>query len=343
LNIDYQVREGINCLKNGGIVGFPTETVFGLGANADDVDAVAKVYSVKSRPRGHPLILHLAKLDEASAWVEEIPPAAYTLAKAFWPGPLTLVLKAKSKVANHFSGNFGTIAIRVPSHPIARALIIGLGRGIVAPSANRFGRLSPTSASDVFEELGGKVDLIIEAESCSIGIESTIVDLTEDMPVILRPGIIDQEKISMLLGKDVVERVSKTNKAPGSHPVHYAPNTPLTVVYRDQLEKFLHKDTNGLSVAVLGRSIRPQFSGAAVWQVAPTESLPYAKNLYSLLRRLDKSGCELIAVEEPPYSSEWMAVHDRLKKSCIPKMALVEFIRNVKEKKFKNIQHGKNK
>ena len=136
LNIDHQIREGIRCLKNGGIVGFPTETVFGLGAKADDVGAVAKVYSVKSRPQDHPLILHLSKMEEANTWVEEIPRAAHKLSKAFWPGPLTLIFKAKSGVANHFSGNLGTIAIRVPSHPIARALIIGLGTGIVAPSAN---------------------------------------------------------------------------------------------------------------------------------------------------------------------------------------------------------------
>ncbi len=338
--LEKQIQQAINCLKTGGIVGFPTETVFGLGADATSPSAVNRVYAAKGRPRNHPLILHLSGLDKADRWVANIPPVARVLGEKFWPGPLTLVFKSKGEVARHFCGEQDTIAIRVPSNPIARELINGLGGGIVGPSANRFGRLSPTSPQDVFQELGGKVDIIIKGETCPIGIESTIVDVSREVPVILRPGMIDQRQISLALGLDItLAEESERKKAPGSCPVHYAPVIPLTVIYRDRLEKFLHSQTSGIPVAVLGRSVRPPFSGAAVWQAAPHGPRQYAKNLYSLLRRLDNSGCSLIAVEEPPYKNEWLAIHDRLGKSSTPKIALREYIKNTKYKNLSGKLH----
>ncbi len=326
--LEEQISRGIQCLRRGGIIGFPTETVFGLGADAANANAIARIYEAKSRPREHPLILHLGELRDLERWVHEVPTSAESLANKFWPGPLTMILKAEPNQGREFRGDNNSVAVRVPAHPVAQALIRGLGNGIVAPSANRFGRLSPTTAQHVSDELGEKIDMVIEGPTCPIGIESTIVDLTEKVPVILRPGHIDEKQISQALGQEVLTVESKTNKAPGSYPVHYAPNTPLTVLYRDDMEKFLHNDANGISVAVLGRSKRPYFSSAAVWQVAPFSPAAYAQNLYGLLRRLDHSGCDLIAVEEPPHRMSWFAIHDRLKKSSIPKIALAEFIKS---------------
>ncbi len=332
-SLEDQIRVGIDCLKRGGVIGFPTETVFGLGGDATNPNAIARIYEVKSRPKEHPLILHLGGVRDLDKWVQKVPLSAEILASKFWPGPLTLILKAIPDMGVEFRGRNNTVAVRVPAHPVAQALILGLGKGVVAPSANRFGRLSPTSAQHVSEELGSKIDMVIDGATCSIGIESTIVDLTEKVPLILRPGHIDEKQISDTLGEEVLSLESRKNKAPGSHPVHYAPNTPLTVVYRDDMEKFLHKDSGNISVAVLGRSKRPFFSAAAVWQVAPSDPVNYARNLYALLRRLDHSGCDLIAVEEPPHKMNWFAIHDRLKKSSIPKMALPEFIKNQSRKK----------
>ena len=330
LSLEKQVDIAVGYLKEGGIIAFPTETVFGLGADATNSRAIDRIYQVKRRPRDHPLILHLPDLESANYWVKEIPKTAIMLAEAFWPGPLTIILKLADNLTTNFNGNQESVAIRVPSHPVAQSILKRMRRGIVAPSANIFGRLSPTAYEHVFEELGNNLDFVIKCEPSNIGIESTIVDLTQLDPVILRPGQIDQKSLSFVLGREVYLESKTDIRSPGSHPMHYSPATPLTIVYRDDLEKFLHRDACGISVAVLGRSNRPRFSGAAAWQVAPSTSSLYAQKLYSLLRRLDHSGCQLIAVEAPPYEASWVAVYDRLRKSSIPKMALEEYIRNHK-------------
>ena len=217
------IRDAAAILRRGGLVAFPTETVYGLGADASNPAAVARIYAVKGRPPNHPVIVHIGESGQWARWAREFPEHAAKLAARFWPGPLTLVLRRASGVGDYLTGGQETIGLRVPGHPIALELLREFRGGIAAPSANRFGRVSPTSAEHVRSDLGSDVDLILDGGACEIGIESTIVDVSRGRPVVLRPGRISEDDIASALGFPPARRDPGAPRAPGALPSHYAP------------------------------------------------------------------------------------------------------------------------
>lgn len=312
---ELQIEKAVHILRAGGLVAFPTETVYGLGADATSAAAVRKIFAAKGRPADHPVIVHLADMSGLKTWAAEVPRSAWLLAEAFWPGPLTIILKRAPQVTDVVTGGQDSVGLRVPSHTVARQLLHAFGGGIAAPSANRFGQLSPTTAEHVREALGDAVDLILDAGPCPVGIESTIVDLTSARPVILRPGKITALQIADALLTEVGTQTAQSPRAPGTLQSHYAPRTPLKLVHPDDVEVHVRKELPGVPVAVLARRSRPQNTRAALWQVAPDTHDEYAHHLYALLRRLDDTGCKVIIVESPPDLPEWFAVRDRLNRA----------------------------
>ena len=317
---EENIQQAARLLRQGALVAFPTETVYGLGADASNPAALRRIFDAKGRPADHPVIVHLADAAELKNWVAEVPRAAWLLAEKFWPGPLTMVLKKAARVSDLVTGGQDSIGVRVPSHPVAQQLLRTFGGGIAAPSANRFGKLSPTSAAHVMQEMGDRVDLVIDGGDCEVGIESTIVDLTRNPPAILRPGRIGAQQIGDALLAQLGTSGLDRPRVSGSLASHYAPRLPLRLVHPDQVEVFLRQHA-GTPAAVLARRGRPRDSRAALWQVAPQTPEEYAHMLYAVLRRLDESGCHLIVVEEPPLLPEWVAVRDRLQRAATPEPA----------------------
>ncbi|MGD2141490.1 MAG: L-threonylcarbamoyladenylate synthase [Burkholderiales bacterium] len=309
---EEQIERAAAVLRAGKLVAFPTETVYGLGADALNLSAVRSVFAAKQRPADHPLIVHLAEASDLKYWASVVPREAWLLAEAFWPGPLTMVLPRAAHVSSELTGGQSTVALRVPSHPVARRLLKAFGGAIVAPSANRFGHLSPTRAEDVREELGDAVDCILDGGECQVGIESTIVGFRTAQPIILRPGAVTAEQISATLNNEIVPPTASSPRVPGSLASHYAPRTPLKVVYPDDVEDVVRRELRKGPVAVLARRGRPSNTRAALWQVAPPDAAGYAHYLYSLLRRMDSAGCQLIVAEGVPDTPEWVAIRDRL-------------------------------
>jgi L-threonylcarbamoyladenylate synthase len=303
-----EVRRAAQILRAGGLIAFPTETVYGLGADAASEKAVARLYAVKGRPADHPVIIHFASPDQAFAWAREIPPAARALGQRFWPGPLTLILKRSALAKDFVTGGQDSVGLRVPSHPVAHQLLQEFGGGIAAPSANRFGRVSPTTAAHVREDLGKDVDLVLEGGPSEVGIESTIVDLSAGAAVLLRPGAISREQLEAIVS--LADRKSAVRHS-GALERHYAPRTPARMVPAHALDKEISK---GKSVAVLAFS-RPD-ERVDFWLRMPREPQAYAQRLYAALRELDSANCEQILVEAPPDTAGWAAVRDRLKRAC---------------------------
>jgi L-threonylcarbamoyladenylate synthase len=304
------IREAVAVLKRGGLVAFPTETVYGLGADASDPAAVARIYRIKGRPAGHPVIVHIGDVGQLERWARDIPEHASKLAARFWPGPLTLVLKRVFGIGDYLTGGEDTIGLRVPGHPVALELLRQFGGGIAAPSANKFGRISPTTAEHVRNDLGDEVDLILDGGPCEIGIESTIIDLSRDRAVLLRPGRVSTGDIAATLGASPEPRDRGAPRAPGSLESHYAPRKPLRLVAADQWDEGVRGAWQ--NCAVLCFRARPVGERYAMWIRTFTDPRRYARDLYSNLRALDASGCDEILVEEPPASAEWAAVRDRL-------------------------------
>jgi L-threonylcarbamoyladenylate synthase len=317
LATDQEIEKAVKILRKGGLVAFPTETVYGLGADASNPAAIRKIFAAKGRPADHPVIVHVAGISDLKHWVAEVPRSAWLLAEKFWPGPLTMVFKRADHVSDLITGGQDTVGLRVPSHPVARQLLKAFGGGIAAPSANRFGRLSPTTAQHVREELGDAVDLVLDGGACEVGIESTIVDLTRNMPAVLRPGRISAQQIADALLAQLGETAAGRPRVSGSLESHYAPGQPLKIVHPDQIEEYVRARA-GTPVAVLARRGRPHDSKAALWQVAADRPDDYARLLYGTLRRLDVSGCRLIVVEEVPELPEWAAIRDRLGRAATP-------------------------
>jgi L-threonylcarbamoyladenylate synthase len=309
---EEQIEQAVAVLRAGGLVAFPTETVYGLGADASNASAIRKVFAAKQRPADHPLIVHLAETAGIKNWASVVPREAWQLAEAHWPGPLTMVLPRASHVSDELTGGQSTIALRVPSHPVAHRLLLAFGGAIAAPSANRFGRLSPTSAAHVREELGDEVDYILDGGDCPVGIESTIVAFRNGRPVVLRPGKITADQIAETLQSEVAPPLASSPRVSGTLPSHYAPRTPLRVVEQEAFESKLRREAARGPVAVLARRGRPSNTRAALWQVAPEAPEAYARHLYGLLRRMDSAGCELIIAEAVPDLPEWTAIRDRL-------------------------------
>ncbi len=315
----------VELLKAGELVGIPTETVYGLGADAANPAAVAKIFAAKGRPADHPLIVHIPGASHLERWAVDIPDLAYELAEDFWPGPLTLILRRAPGVPDAVTGGQDTVGLRVPGHPVALDLLrafaaAGGSGGIAAPSANRFGRISPTTADHVREELGDAVALVLDGGACAVGIESTIIDLSSGKPMLLRPGHITPAAIEAVCGELPTAPGAAAPRASGTLEAHYAPLTPMRRVESERLAQFLNAlRHSGRRCGVLAHSQLPQaVSGpnpAHAWKMLPAEPVGYAHDLYAALRELDHAGVELIVVEAIPETPAWQAVADRLRRA----------------------------
>ena len=301
-----EVRRAAEILRAGGLVAFPTETVYGLGADASNAAAVARLYAAKGRPTDHPVIIHFSSAEKAFEWGREIPEAARRLAARFWPGPLTLIVKRSSRAKDFVTGGQDSVGLRVPSHPVAQELLREFGGGVAAPSANRFGNVSATTAAHVNEEL--KVELVLDGGPSEIGIESTIVDLSGEGIALLRPGRISKEELEKALNKKIQGRNPNSPRHSGGLERHYATSTPARLVPPHLLDAEIAK--HGVAVAVLSFS-RPD-ERVEYWIRMPKDPRDYARRLYGALRELDTAGCGTILVESPPETSEWDAIRDRL-------------------------------
>ena len=321
---DADYTRAVELLCAGELVGLPTETVYGLGADAGNPAAVAKIFAAKGRPADHPLIVHLAGHDAVEQWAEQVPAVAWELMETFWPGPLTLILKKQAWVPDAVTGGQDTVGLRVPGHPVALELLRRFARaktspaGIAAPSANRFGRISPTTAAHVAEELGASVPLILDGGPCKVGIESTIVDCSRGEPVVLRPGHIAPVHLEAVLGRcPVIETASGAPRVSGSLAAHYAPQTPMRLVASQRLLDFLNAQRHkGDRCGVIGHSQPPQAGMPHLWRMLPADPVGYAHDLYAALREMDQAGVSLIAVEALPEDPAWAAVADRLRRAA---------------------------
>jgi L-threonylcarbamoyladenylate synthase len=318
------IARAVDLLAAGELVAFPTETVYGLGADASSRDAVARIFAAKGRPADHPVIVHLAQPDDVVHWVRDVPAGTRSLADAFWPGPLTLILPRAAHVDDIVTGGQDTIGLRVPGHPVARELLAAFanagGRGLAAPSANRFGRISPTTASHVYDDLGDAIAMIIDGGACAVGIESTIVSLVGREPLLLRPGAIGPQALSQVLGRPIALRDVElaAPRVPGQLPSHYAPRTRTTVTAPGALHtEIAQRDQRDESVAVLARTVAPPAEFDGTWISAPKTADAYAHELYANLRALDRAGADEILVEAPPADDDaWLAVRDRLARAA---------------------------
>ncbi|HSU78060.1 MAG TPA: L-threonylcarbamoyladenylate synthase [Burkholderiales bacterium] len=307
-----EIRKAVELLQQARLVAFPTETVYGLGADASNAQAVARLYAVKRRPADHPVIVHFDGAERAFTWARDVPASARTLAKRFWPGPLTLILKRSALAKDFITGAQDNVGVRVPAHPVAHELLVAFGGGIAAPSANRFGLVSPTSAAHVRADLGVDVDLVLEGGPSEVGIESTIVDLSGARPAVLRPGRITAAEIAAALGQAVAETPRDAPRHSGGLERHYAPRTPARLVPAYQLDREIARLED--KVAVLAFS-RPD-ERVDYWLRMPRDPKAYAQKLYAALRELDGAQCEAILIEAPPPAPEWDAVLDRLRRAC---------------------------
>jgi len=309
------IARAIELLRAGDVVAFPTETVYGLGADAANAGAVAKIFALKGRPELHPVIVHLAAASTLEVWAREVPAGAHKLAQAFWPGPLTLVLKRASGVLDAVTGAQDTVGLRVPAHPAAQALLAALGNGIAAPSANKFGRVSPTTAQHVFADFGLELPLILDGGATSVGIESTIIDFSGERPRCLRPGGVSLGAIEEALGEAVAPPDATAPRAPGSHGVHYAPRATVKLVRRVQVLETMasHK---GRRIGVLALEVTVPRLAAPLQRVVPVVPMQYAHELYANLRALDAQNVDLILVEQPPTTPAWTAINDRLARAA---------------------------
>ncbi|MCF2536069.1 threonylcarbamoyl-AMP synthase [Streptomyces sp. FB2] len=315
------IEKAAGVLRAGGLVALPTETVYGLGANAEDPAAVSRIFQVKGRPPSHPLIVHIGGAEQLDDWVQEVPATARLLAEHFWPGPLTLVLRRGRRVPSEATGGLETVAVRVPDHPVALALLSAFGGGVTAPSANRFGSVSPTTADDVRAELGDGVDFVLDGGACEVGVESTIVDATGEIPTILRPGGVTREDLEAVLGCPLAVPASSHIRVPGQHPSHYAPRArvvlvePETVVAEAELAQELGHRVGVFLPAALGGS---EVKAHAVVQV-PGSMAAYARGLYGYLRELDQRGCDLIVASLPAEEGLGLAIANRLRRAAGPR------------------------
>lgn len=326
---EAEITEAVTALRAGQLVAFPTETVYGLGADASNADAIRRLFAAKGRPADHPVIVHLAGAAALDQWAAHVSPAARRLAQHFWPGPLTLILPRAAHVLDLVTGGQNSVGLRVPDHPVAQALLrafagsapAGAPSGLVAPSANRFGRISPTRAEHVRAELGAAVALVLDGGPAQVGIESTIVDLSSTQPTLLRPGQISSAAITEVLGAPLAQPGAaggtSTTRAPGTLASHYAPTTPLVLIEPEQLlAEVARLSQAGECIAVLARRAAPAELSGLSWHVAPEDASGYARMLYAALRELDALGATRIVVERVPDDPSWLAVRDRLRRAA---------------------------
>ena len=314
------IRAAARLLEAGQLVGMPTETVYGLAADASNPDAVAAIFAAKGRPSNHPVIVHVARDADLSRWAADVPVEAKKLIDAFWPGPLTLILKRASAVPLSVTGGQDSVGLRCPAHPVAQTLLKEFKQGqggLAAPSANRFGRVSPTTARHVLDEFGapgeGPVAAVLDGGQCDVGIESTIVDLSRldtTGPALLRPGRIGTEQIEKVLGVALALPDSAAPRVSGSLDAHYAPQTPVALIVSGELQQVIN------ALQAKGRKV------ASLRCVADAAS--YAHDLYARLRALDREGADLILVEQPPQDAEWQGVNDRLQRAAFDSAGVLD-------------------
>lgn len=301
-------------------MGLPTETVYGLGADAANEAAVRRIFAAKGRPADHPLIVHVAAADRIDAWAEGIPETARTLAAAFWPGPLTLVLRRRPAVLPAVTGGLPTVALRVPDHPIALRLLEAFGGGIAAPSANRFASVSPTSAADVVAELGDAVDFVLDGGPCRVGVESTIVDLSSGAPGLLRSGGVTREQLEAVLGAALPVRTNGSVRAPGQHPLHYAPEALVELVAAtDLIARSAAWRAAGRRVGILtlgGEA--PAIADAHLLALPPADH-GGAPALYAALRQADRLHLDVVLAVPPARVGLGLAIADRLERAAGPR------------------------
>ena len=310
------MQRAAEILRSGGLVVFPTETVYGLGADAENPAAVARIFAAKGRPADHPLIVHMARRDHLSQWSRDIPPAAFVLARRYWPGPLTLILHRACRVPDRVTGGQDTVGLRVPDHPLALMLLEAFSGGIAAPSANRFGQVSPTTVAHVREELGDAMDFILDGGPCRVGIESTILDLSGHQPRLLRPGAITLAEIEAVLEQPVIPQGNDALRAPGMLRSHYAPRTPLYLVPTGHLKaEICRRLRQGQRVGVLAMPAT-QLPESCLRHHMPPHPAGWARELYAQLRALDQQGLDGLVIEAPPSSADWQAVSDRLARAA---------------------------
>lgn len=311
------VLDAVAVLQRGGLVGFPTETVYGLGADAADAGAVARIFAVKGRPADHPLIVHVAGTEDLARFAETVPASALRLAEALWPGPLTLVVPRAEHVPSIVAGGGPTLALRSPAHPMAQALLEAFGGGIAAPSANRFGRVSPTTAADVRADLGDDVDLVLDGGPCQVGVESTIVDCTGTVVAVLRPGGVPAEVLEGVLGAPVARQAGPgAPPAPGTLPAHYAPRA--RVVMARSADEALDRATAGTVRAGVLLPRAAEVPSGITLLVAGEDPAAYAQVLYARLRQADKLGLDLLVAVAPAEDGLGVAVADRLRRASTP-------------------------
>lgn len=322
------VAEAAEALEAGRLVAFPTETVYGLGADAENPVAVAKIYAAKGRPQNHPVIVHVAPEADIRHWVSAVPSEAERLIAAFWPGPLTLILKRAAHIPDAVSGGQDTIGIRCPSHPVAQDLLRafkGGKGGVAAPSANKFGHVSPTMAEHVLEEFeqetrpGGLIAAVLDGGQSEVGIESTILDLsrlTTHGPVLLRPGHISATQIEAVLGVLPASPDAAAPRASGTLDAHYAPSTPVVQVSSEALDQVVIRlQQKGKKLALMSYQAHPAIHASA-WRHLPAEPAGYAHDLYAGLRELDHAHADVILVEALPQEKDWQGVNDRLRRAA---------------------------
>ncbi|KAE8761099.1 MULTISPECIES: L-threonylcarbamoyladenylate synthase [Paraburkholderia] len=318
-----QIEHAAALLDAGGLVAFPTETVYGLGGDAENPEAVARIYAAKGRPANHPVIVHLAPQGDPNYWVEHLPAEAQRLIDAFWPGPLTLILKRAERINAAVSGGQDSVGLRCPSHPVAQALLEAFSAlrgghgGVAAPSANRFGHVSPTTAQHVRDEFGSAIH-VLDGGASDVGIESTILDLSRGFPALLRPGRVTPQDIADVLGE--APRLpdgsdATAPRASGTLKAHYAPRTPLALLSFDALQILLATRQGDERVALVARASRARewaHAEGVHFIAAPEDPHVYARELYGLLRALDRANVSRILIEKLPDTIEWIAVNDRL-------------------------------
>jgi L-threonylcarbamoyladenylate synthase len=318
-----QIVAAAAIIRNGGVIALPTETVYGLAADASNQVAVNRIFEIKGRPADHPLIVHIADESQLTHWAREVPKSAKQLARQFWPGPLTLILPRSPQVSDSVTGGQDTVGLRVPDHPVALALLRALGPGgaLAAPSANRYGRISPTTAAHVRDELGDSVDIILDGGPCQVGLESTIVSCLGDSVTLLRPGGIPLPAIEAVLQRkvDVADSTSAKIRVSGSLLSHYAPLTPTELVSRERFwQRASELEAQGLRVATLEWSAPDEVHSehALIVRTAmPANPVAYGHLLYATLHQLDNAKFDRLLAEDPPHTADWAAVRDRLQRA----------------------------
>ena len=313
---DAAIDTAADQLAAGELVAFPTETVYGLGARADDDDAVARIFALKGRPAGHPLIVHVAEPADAASFADAMSPLAGRLIDAFWPGPLTVIVRRKADAAVAAAAQQPTIALRCPAHAVAHALLVAARArgvpGVAAPSANRFGRVSPTTAAHVVEEFGTELT-VLDGGASRLGIESAIVDCSGAHPVLLRPGVLTRPRIEAAAGAALLEPDNESPAAPGTLASHYAPRAAVRLMTTPMLRTALEMlGPEPLKLAVYSRSVPSGVATGVRHRRMPARPEQAAHELFTVLRELDREGVHLIWVEEPPPGPEWEGVRDRL-------------------------------